>query len=455
MNGITTSQQLEDRRLKSNRIWLALVYALGMAFSLCLVLAAGYWIHSVLIKKSLKQELQLLAEKEAGVHLTDLQEWASGLRTAADVNVGLRPHRMAFYYILSSDAELVHGNESHPELRPVLLALLKSRELPQGQVVFRNLQPDNEPELRLALLRHPVMSEGRYLGSVYAATDIGDSLAHLDQLLRTGLLLALGFALLASLGGWWMADRSLQPLRRALQHQRRFIADASHELRAPLTVLTTALAVVNKEATAQLSEFHRQTLADALDETRRLNRMTDELLLLARADAGVLQANIQSIRLQPLIEQRLRLCQPLVEEKQLHVTLQLPPDLTINADSDLLRRLLSAALDNALQYTPNGGFLRIEAHGKGKKLLLRLSNNCSNLLPLNTRQIFKRFYRGDPARQRNRQGSGLGLAIIQEIMLAHGGQVWIDYSKTTGFCLTCSFPVSVEFQKKTVALRDQ
>lgn len=371
MNPIA-SWTLEDRRLRANRIRLALAYALGMALSLCLVLAAGYWTHSVLIKQSLKQELQLLAEKEADVHLSDLRDWAAGRRTAADVNVGLRAHRMAFYYILSADAELVHGNESHPEHRSMLLALLQNRELPQGEVVFRTLQPDDKPPLRLALLRHPVLVDGHYLGSVYAATDIADSLAHLEQLLLTGLLLALGFVLLASLGGWWMADRSLQPLRRALQHQRRFIADVSHELRAPLTVLTTALAIVNKEATGQLNEFHRQTLADALDETRRLNRMTEELLLLARADAGVLQTQVQPLVLQPLIEQRLRLCKSLVQAKRLGVTLQLPPDMTLNADGDLLQRLLTAALDNALQYTPEGGFLHIEAHCKGKTLLLQL-----------------------------------------------------------------------------------
>lgn len=436
----SSSQQREDRRLRSSRIRLALAYALGMAISLCLVLAAGYWIHAGLIKHALKQELQLLAEKEAGVHLTDLQDWAAGLRSAATVSPGLRPHRAAFYYIFSGNAELVHANESLPELRPVLLELFKSRELPADKIVFRTLRPDDEPELRLALLHHPVISDGRYLGSVYAVIDVGGSLTHLEQLLRTGLLLALGFVLLASLGGWWMADRSLQPLRLALRHQRQFIADASHELRAPLTVMTMALAVMNKEAAGYLSEFHRQTLADALDETRRLNRMTEELLLLARADAGGLQACRQPLQLQPLIEQRLRLCQPYVREKQLRVSLQLQPDLTLNADPDLLQRLLTAALDNALHYSPTGGHVQLEARRTGQKLTLSLCNSCSTPPPKHPRQLFKRFYRGDPARQRNRQGSGLGLAMIQEIMLAHGGQARIEYTEAAGFCLTCSFP---------------
>lgn len=440
MKSLPTSQQLEDQRLKFSRIRLALAYAISMALSLCLVLAAGYWIHSALVKQSLKTELQQLAEKEAGVHLIDLQEWAAGTRTKADVQLGFRPHRTAFYYILSNESQLVHGNETQPQLRPALLELLKNRELPTGKVIFKTLQPENEPELRLALLRYPVVSEGEYLGSVYAATDVGGSLSHLDHLLGTSLALALGFVLLASIGGWWMADRSLQPLRLALQHQRQFIADASHELRAPLTVMTTALALINKEAAPQLSDFHQQTLADALDETRRLNRMAEELLLLARADAGGLQPRLEPLLLTSLVEQRLRLYRTQIEHKQLELKQQLEAIPPIQGDADLLNRLLTAALDNALQYTPVGEKLIIRLFNTHQGVVFSLCNTGICLTDTDLKQVFKRFYRGDPARQRHHLGAGLGLAMIREIMLAHGGKVKLKSHPDQGTCLICIFP---------------
>ena len=447
MKALHNSLQVEDRQLRSSRIRLALVYAFGMAVSLCVVMAAGYWIHTELIKRSLRSELQSLAGVEADVHLKELQQWAAGELTAADVEVSFRPHRTSFYYILSSDLQLVHGNETQPELRSALLGYLKTSELPSGTVVFRTLKPNGASPLRLALLRHPVLFEGEYLGSVYAATDVGDSLSYLEQMLRTSLALALGLVLLASIGGWWMAHRSMLPLRLALHHQRQFIADVSHELRAPLTVMTTALTLIRKEAGEQLSEFHQQTLSDALDETKRLNRMTEELLLLARADAGELKPRRQSLLISPLVDQRIRLYRPQLEQKGIRLEIHAEESLRIEADPDLLSRLLTAALDNAVKYTPLGGALRLDAESHQQAVRIRICNTSAEVSTDQAQQLFKRFYRGDPSRSRNQQGAGLGLALIQEIMLAHGGEARVTLGDAGRFCLECRFPVSVGFQK--------
>ena len=440
MKPLSSSKQWEDQRLKTSRIRLALAYAISMALSLCLVLAAGFWIHSALVKQSLKTELELIAQKEADVHLVDLKEWAAGTRTKEDVQLGFRPHRTAFYYILSKNSQLVHGNETQPQLRSALLELLKSNELPTGKVIFKTLHTEDEPALRLALLRYPVEDNGEYLGSVYAATDVGGSLSHLDHLLSTSLMLALGFVLLASLGGWWMADRSLQPLRLALQHQRQFITDASHELRTPLTVMTMALSQLNKEAAVELSEFHQQTLEDLLDETLRLNRIAEELLLLARADAGEHKPKLQPITIESLLKKRIRLFQAHFDEKQLQVELQLNDGLTIMADCDLLCRLLTAALDNAIRYTPAGEKLLIKTLSHSGHIELHICNSGTTITTTELEHAFKRFYRGNPARQRYQHGAGLGLSMIHEIMLAHGGEAKLESSSVNGTCLICTFP---------------
>lgn len=440
MKPLSSSKQLEDQRLKTSRIRLALAYAICMALSLCLVLAAGFWIHSALVKQSLKTELELIAKKEADVHLVDLKEWAAGTRTKEDVKLGFRPHRTAFYYILSQNSQLVNGNETQPQLRPALLKLLKSNQLPKGNVIFKTLHTEDAPALRLALLRYPVEDDGEYLGSVYAATDVGGSLSHLDHLLSTSLMLALGFVLLASLGGWWMADRSLQPLRLALQHQRQFITDASHELRTPLAVMTMALSQLNKEAAEKLSAFHQQTLEDLLDETLRLNRIAEELLLLARADASGHTPKLEPMTLASVLKKRLRLFQAHIDEKQLRIELQLNDDLTIMADADLISRLLTAALDNAVRYTPEGETLLIKTLNQNSYIELHICNSGTTITPTEIELVFKRFYRGKPARQQYQQGAGLGLSMIREIMLAHGGEARLVSSSTQGTCLICIFP---------------
>ncbi|SFC20040.1 His Kinase A (phospho-acceptor) domain-containing protein [Marinospirillum celere] len=414
------SPKPEGEFLKASRWKLARGYALGMAVGLVVILAGGYWVHSALVKQALKTELQQLAHKEAGVHLPDLQRWAEGQMTAADVQIGLRSHRTAFYYILSSDSELVHGNETQPELRSDVLGLLKNNQLPRGEVVFENLYPEDEPSLRLALLRYPVKHEGAYLGSVYAATDVGGSLSHLDQLLITSFLLLIGLVFLASVGGWWMADRSLQPLRLALQQQRRFIADASHELRAPLTVMTTALTVVRDEAGSQLAEFHRETLDDALDETRRLSRLAEELLLLARADAAAIEPVMTTFDPAEILQQKLRLYAKRAEGKGLQLVCEVDESVPIRADQDLFQRMLDAALENALTYTPAGGEVLLKACREKGQAAVLIADTGPGMSPEEAERAFQRFYRADPARQRNQQGAGLGLALIHELAELQG-----------------------------------
>lgn len=433
------AQPTDRNFLKSTRQKLAWGYALGMAVGLVIIVAGGYWLHSVLVKEALKTELQQLARKEAGVHLPDLQAWAQGQKTAKDVTIGFRANRMAFYYILSRDRELVHGNETQPELRTAVLDILKNNQLPPGKVVFETLSPSEEPSLQLALLRHPVNYNGDYLGSVYAATDIGDSLSHLDQLLTTSLIVLTGLILLATVGGWWMAHRSLRPLRLALEQQRRFVADASHELRAPLTVMTTALSLLRDETCHQLDSFHQETLEDTLDETRRLNRLAEELLLLAKADSGGLVPELTTFTPAPVIEQQLRLFQILARERGVALSGQCFRTARIRADKHFLQSMVGAALDNALTYTPEGGNVSLELSQGNNWVEILVRDTGPGMEAEEVNQAFQRFYRADPARRRNQQGSGLGLAVIEELATLQGARVKLSSAPGEGTSLSMRF----------------
>ncbi|MBR2514720.1 MAG: HAMP domain-containing histidine kinase [Halomonas sp.] len=434
---------LQDlRQLDACRRRLAWRYAIGMACCLCVVLLLGYVMHSAMVKQSLKAELVQLAQREAEVHKPDLEDWVTGRRGPSDVNIGFRPHRTAFYYVLGPEGQLVHGNETRPALRESVLALLKSQTLPRGEVVFEKVHANQEGALQLAVLRHPVKSDSdNYLGSVYAATDVGGSLAHLEQLLRLLMVLALGVVLLAGLGGWWMADRSLRPLQHSLRQQREFIANASHELRAPLTVMNTALKLVEQEAHGQLSEFHHQTLVDACDEVKRLRRLAEELLLLARADAGGLSFRQEPVTLGVIIERQVR---PRALQAKAHsqtLSTSLANGLQVMGDADLLARLVGAGIDNAMEHTPRGGRIDITLQAKAKYVELNISDNGHGMSPEQCQRAFERFYRGDSSRQRHRSGAGLGLAIIDEIACQHGGSASLKSQEGKGTLLRVVLPL--------------
>ncbi|MBE0487530.1 MAG: HAMP domain-containing histidine kinase [Halomonas sp.] len=438
------SASLHDlAHLDACRRRLAWRYALGMALGLCAVLLVGYLMHSALVKQSLKSELVQLAQREAEVHQPDLEAWVAGRRGPEDVTIGFRPHRTAFYYVLGPDSRLVHGNETRPSLRDEVLALLKSNALPRDQVVFEEILADEEGVLQLALLRHPVKdAEGRYLGSVYAATDVGGSLAHLEQLLVLLLLLALGFVVLAGLGGWWMADRSLQPLQQALRQQREFIASASHELRAPLTVMNTALALVEREGRERLDDFHHQTLVDARDEVRRLGRLAEALLLLARMDAGGLSLRRERLALGEVVDRQLRLRRPRIEAHRQSLTSHLAEGLRVVGDADLLARLVGAGLDNAADYTPSGGAISVSLLAEAGRARLEIADSGPGMSEQQCRRAFERFYRGDPSRQRHQGGAGLGLAIIDEVARQHGGEARLFSAPGEGTRLVVTLPLA-------------
>ncbi|AMD02761.1 sensor histidine kinase [Halomonas chromatireducens] len=432
------------RQLEASRRRLAWRYALGMAMGLCTVLLVGYLMHSALVKQSLKSELVQLAQREAEVHKPDLEAWMEGRRGPDDVSIGFRPHRTAFYYILGPDARLVHGNETRPALREEVLALLKGNALPRGRVVFEEILADEEGALQLALLRHPVKdSEGRYLGSVYAATDVGGSLVHLEQLLVLLLGLALGFVVLAGLGGWWMADRSLLPLQQALRQQREFIASASHELRAPLTVMNTALALVEREGRERLDNFHHQTLVDARDEVRRLGRLAEELLLLARIDAGGVSQRHEHLPLDEVVQRQVRLRQPQAESRQQSLSMTLEPGLCVVGDADLLARLIGAGLDNAVAYTPKYGRIEVRLQARAGRARLEIVDTGPGMSEAQLARAFERFYRGDPSRQRHQAGAGLGLAIIDEVARQHGGEAQLFSREGEGTRLVVTLPLAI------------
>ena len=430
-------------RLDACRRRLAWRYALGMTLGLCTVLLVGYLMHSALVKQSLKSELVQLAQREAGVHKPDLEAWVAGRRGPDDVSIGFRPHRTAFYYILGPDARLVHGNETRPALRNEVLALLKGNALPRDRVVFEEILADEEGALQLALLRHPVKgAEGNYLGSVYAATDVGGSLAHLEQLLVLLLVLALGFVVLAGFGGWWMADRSLRPLQQALRQQREFIASASHELRAPLTVMNTALALVEQESRERLDDFHHQTLVDARDEVRRLGRLAEELLLLARMDAGGVSQRRERLALDEVVERQVRLRRPQAEARRQWLDVELASGVGVMGDADLLARLVGAGLDNALAYTPREGAITVGLWPESGRAQLEISDNGPGMGDEQRRRAFERFYRGDPSRQRHQGGAGLGLAIIEEVARQHGGEARLFSAPGEGTRLVVTLPLA-------------
>ena len=208
-------------------------------------------------------------------------------------------------------------------------------------------------------------------------------------------------------------------LRHALARQRAFVADASHELRTPFAVLRGELELAGRPGRT------REELARAVErgaeETARLARITDDLLLLARSDEDRLNLRLEEMDLGPLLARGADLAGPRLAEAGLACRIDVPPGLRAVADPDRVRQAVDNLIDNALRFAPRGSVIAVTARAAGGDLEIEVTDAGPGFPPEFLPHAFERFRRPDTGRSRADGGAGLGLAIVRAIAVAHGG----------------------------------
>ncbi len=220
---------------------------------------------------------------------------------------------------------------------------------------------------------------------------------------------------------------------------KRFVADASHELRTPL-------AVIQGEAGVSLSHDrpaaeYKQSLAIILDECRRLSRLVDDLLNLARADAGRVRLQVAEFYFNDLLAECCRSLEALAAARRIMIECLPSQDVAFRGDQALLRRLVVNLLDNAIRYTPAGGRITASLEARGPQLQIRIADTGIGISPEAAPHIFERFYRADKARSRAEGGFGLGLSIVKWIAESHHGAVAVSSRPEEGSTFTVTLPL--------------
>jgi len=331
------------------------------------------------------------------------------------------------------------------------------------------------------ILTMPVVEGGRVVNLV----QVGMSLEMTETTLRRFLLTMAALfpvgLLLAGGGGWLLARRALRPVDRIAEtarrisaehlaarledtgaddelnrlvgtlndmlerldasfHQvRQFSADASHELQTPLTILKGEIEVALRSP--RTADEYRAVLTSALEEIDRLTRLVDGLLLLARADAGVLRMDRRPVDLTKLVEDVCGQAKVLADARGVVLRPEGMEPLTISGDYDRLRRMLLNLVDNGLKYTPSGGRVGISLRREGPWAALRVADTGIGLSPEEQKKIFERFYRSPEAKSRGEGGAGLGLCIARSIVEAHGGKIRIESAPGQGSAFTVLLPL--------------
>jgi len=272
-------------------------------------------------------------------------------------------------------------------------------------------------------------------------------------------------------GSWWLADRTMAPVRRiidqaerveaatlgqriaaradtreyrrlvdvlnsmldrldnAFEAQRRFTADASHELRSPLTALRTELELALR-SDREPAEY-RRVVASALEETERLGDLLDDLLTLARSDAGAIEPRPREISLADPARRAVERVAQQAGEKQIDVTLEADAPVPGVWDPELLERLAWNLVENAVKYTTPGGHVRVRVDRSDGTGVLEVSDTGPGIRDDDMEKVFDRFYRADRSRS-DVGGTGLGLSIVRAIAVAHGGEVTAENREEGG-----------------------
>jgi signal transduction histidine kinase len=279
-------------------------------------------------------------------------------------------------------------------------------------------------------------------GTMYVALAVGQRPNIREQYAGLiGIFGAAAFAalIMVALGGFLLARQSTVPVERSMEQMRRFMADAAHELRTPVTILRTRTEVAlsqPRDATGDTAAFQ------AIErEAERLGGIVGDLLTLARADAGERQVVHGSLYLDDVASQAVGSARTLAERKGVALVVGEFEEAQIAGDAGLVERLVLIVLDNAIKYTPEGGRVRLDVTARDGKRSVIVTDSGIGIPADQLPRIFERFYRGDHARSQA-EGAGLGLPIARWIADLHGARISVG-SEPTGTRVEIDFPAAV------------
>ncbi|HEX2711584.1 MAG TPA: ATP-binding protein, partial [Candidatus Acidoferrales bacterium] len=234
----------------------------------------------------------------------------------------------------------------------------------------------------------------------------------------------------------------ISELRRLERVRRDFIANVSHELKTPLTAIQ-GFAETLLAGALDDRENRRRFLEIIRDHARRLARLTDDLLELSMIEAGRLKLELQPVAVDELIAACVETTRLKAHQKQQVIEAECSAELPrARGDLNRLAEVLQNLLDNAVQYTPEGGRIAVRARTADGTVVITVSDTGIGIPQADQQRIFERFYRADAARSREVGGTGLGLAIARHIVEAHGGLIWVESTVGQGSDFHFSIPVA-------------
>ncbi len=263
--------------------------------------------------------------------------------------------------------------------------------------------------------RFSVDSEGR--GKTYVFLNVERELQSMKSLMMVSGIVALASAVAAYVLVRVFSKRAIAPYVRNIETQKRFITDASHELKTPLTAISTSADVLSMELADNewVQNIHTQT--------NRLSRLITDLVTLSRLDEERPFPAMSDFSLSDAVWEVAEPMEALAKAKGKTYSQDIQDGLTLHGDREAISQLVSILLDNALKYSDDGGIIRLDVRKRQRKIEISVFNTCQLEDYKHTERLFDRFYRPDESRSKETGGTGIGLAVAKATAEAHGGRI--------------------------------
>ncbi len=303
-----------------------------------------------------------------------------------------------------------------------------------GQVTVQRNMPDDKT-LRLHALRFKLAS-GQQLVAVAVADQEELENKYADLI---GAFVGIAFLalILVAAGGFVLVRKSTEPIERSFEFMRRFMADAAHELRTPITILRTRAEIALQQS--RDSDNYVSALRGVEAEARRLGSIVDSLLVLARADAGERQIEKERIFLDDIAIDAAGAARIVARQKHVDITVDDFEEAPIEGDSSLIRQLVMIVLDNAVKFTDPGGQVHVSVSMQEGAPTFSVDDTGIGIKQEELSRVFQRFFRGETARSRT-EGAGLGLSIASWIAREHGAHISLKSEPGKGTKVVVTFP---------------
>lgn len=418
------------------RLKLTIIYT-GIFSLLVVMIVTGCIIllgHSVLTHEKQEMRELIIHEGEEFVASGELPVSKHSIEVGRELAYMLQP---------GSDV-LLHDQVSGSPVGQQLLALCSEWPQHDRKVKWVTLRDANDRLWIYLIGRDQILDGNVSVATLYMFKDLSDYYYEEKGEILWLVLMSLFFICCGAGVGYYLAGRSIKPIREMFKRQREFVADASHELRTPLTVMGIAAEGMEGDTDSNFSEFTVDTLKTMRIEIKRMNNLVAALLSLARNDAGAGDLKLEQVNFNVLFEQTLGTLSMLAEQKGLKLEQRLAQErLIIWGDRMRLEQLLTILVDNAIKYSARGT-VTVSALRQNRQLVIKVEDEGIGIDTQDIERIFERFYRVDKARTRAEGGFGLGLPIAKLIVEQHHGTIEVESKKNGGSSFIVKLPLTVQ-----------